>query len=179
MPMHQRTTLSRWTVSLPVAALVAATLAASPLSAQAPAAAAPARYVPTQYLGVGLTQLSANGTSSTYYSALYGMGFKKLYASVAFNLYSESGVTASANDYQIGYLFMHKQPEPKKGAMGLAVAGGLWHPDEGDMSPMLAANLFGALGKTSRFLGTLMIGQIFPEGGDGVTTFRVGLGYTL
>jgi hypothetical protein len=156
---------------------LAALLTASTLTAQAPAAPV---YKPTQWIGGGVTQLSANGNTSTGWNAAYGMAYKKLYVTVATNIFSEVETTAN-NDYQIGYLFLHKQtPGSKGGAMGVGVTGGLWHPQEGDMSPMAGVSLFGALGKTSRLLGTIMLGQIFPgDGADAVTAVRLGLGFTI
>jgi hypothetical protein len=139
---------------------LAATLVGSTLSAQAPAAAV---YRPSQWIGAGVIQLSANGATSTGYSGNFGMGYKKLYVTVATNIFSEAGSTTANNDYQVGYLFIHRQtPGSKGGATGIGITGGLWHPQEGDMSPMAALNMFGALGKTSRFVGHIMLGQIFP-----------------
>jgi hypothetical protein len=174
MPMHPRRTWYRRPF-LPLAALIAATLVGSPLSAQTAAPAGAAPYKPTQFFGAGASSLSVNGNSSTWYNLLFGLGYKKVYFTVNFNLHSDADVGASANDYRLGYLLMHKQPHPKGGAMGLALTGGLWHPDQGDMSPMAAVDLFGALGKSSRFMANITFGQIFPEGGDGVTVLRPGL----
>ncbi len=160
---------------LPLAALIAATLAGSPLSAQAPAAAAP--YKPSSFISAGLTSLSANGNSTNWYSLGYGLGYKKVFFNVNFNLHTETEILNSANDYQLGYLFLHRQPEPKRGAVGMGLTGGLWQPDEGKISPMAAFNMFGALGQRSRFVGNVMLGMIFPEGGDATMAFRVGLGW--
>jgi hypothetical protein len=153
-----------------------ALLTASTLSAQAPAGPV---YKPSQWLGAGATQLSANGATSTGFNGAYGMAYKKLYVTVATNIFTEGETTAN-NDYQLGYLFIHRQTLGSKGgATGIGVTGGLWHPQEGDMSPMAGLNMFGALGKTSRMVGHMMLGQIFPEVGDPVTTFRIGLGMTI
>ena len=156
---------------------LAALFTASALSAQAPAAAV---YKPSQWLGAGATQLSANGGTSTGFNGAYGMAYKKLYVTVATNIFSEANNTTANNDYQLGYLFIHRQTLGSKGgATGIGITGGLWHPQEGDMSPMAALNMFGALGKTSRMVGHLRLGQIFPEVGDPVMAFRVGLGSSL
>ena len=153
-------------------------LVSSSLAAQAPAAAA-AVYRPSQWIGVGVMSLSANGTSTTGYNGAFGMAYKKLYVTVATNVFTEGETTAN-NDYQVGYLFVHKQVQGSKGgATGIGITGGLWHPQEGDMSPMAALNMFGALGKTSRLVGHVMLGEIFPEVGDPVMALRVGLGFTL
>ena len=159
---------------------LAATLASSPLSAQAPVPA-PAPYTPSSWIGLGLTQLSNDGASSSAYSLAGGIGYKKLYFTVGANIPTESGGDP-VNDYQIGYLFMHRQtPGSKGGAVGMGITGGFWDPaTEGvEMSPLASFNMFGALGKTSRFVGHVMGGLIFPEGGDQVMIFRVGIGYTL
>ena len=156
---------------------LAAILVNSSLTAQTPAGAV---YKPSQWIGAGATQLSANGASSTGFNGAFGLGYKKLYFNVATNIFSEAGSTTANNDYQLGYLFIHRQTLGSKGgATGIGITGGLWHPQEGDMSPMAALNMFGALGKTSRFVGHIMLGQVFPEVGDPVMAFRVGLGYSI
>jgi hypothetical protein len=157
---------------------LAALLVSSSLAAQAPAAAP--QVMPINWFGVGFTSLSFDGGSSTGYNLTGGVAFKKVYFNVATNIFSEAGNTNATNDYQIGYMFMSRQtPGSKGGATAMGITGGLWHPSEGDMSPMAAFNMIGALGKTSRFLGHVMGGLIFPEGGDQVMAFRVAIGYSF
>ena len=165
--MHRFTSLS-----------LAALLVSSSLSAQAPAPA-PAATMPTNWFGVGFTSLSSDGNSSTGYNLTGGVAFKKIYFNVASNIFSETGTTSVSNDYQLGYLFMHRQTSGSKGGQtAMGITGGLWHPQEGDMSPLAAFNMIGALGKTSRLLGHVMGGMIFAEGNQ-LMAFRISLGMTF
>lgn len=167
--MHRVATLS-----------LTALLAASTLTAQAPATAG-IQYKPSQWVGAGIMQLSSDGNTSSAWSLNYGMGYKKFYVTIAANTSTEPGGDL-AGEYQAGFLFMHRQtPGSKGGAVGMGITGGFWDPSaEGaEMSPIVSFNMFGALGKTSRFVGHVMGGLIFPEGGDQLMAFRVGMGFAL
>jgi hypothetical protein len=168
-------------VRFAVVLTAAASLSLAPANAAAQAPApAPAPTLPTNWFGLGFTSLSFDGGSSSGYNLTGGVAFKKIYFNVATNIFSEAGSTTANNDYQLGYLFMHRQtPGSKGGQTAMGITGGLWHPQEGDMSPLAAFNMIGALGKTSRLVGHVMGGLIFPEGGDQVMAFRVSIGMTF
>jgi len=132
----------------------------------------------TQVMGVGATALVGEASSNVGGALFYNAALSRLYLGVAFNVFSTDGVVSAANDFQIGYAFVHKNDPAVKDRVAFAIAAGYWMPDEGDGSPMVALNGFSA---PSRWPVTmhLMAGYVIPEVGDPVFAYRFGLAWVF
>ncbi len=130
-------------------------------------------------LGVGVTSLSASGSSSTGFSGYYTNSVKNFGMEAQVTAFSESGVTTYGSMVVAGFAFgpfLNPEAAGKNAAVNFLVGAGLWgsYSDAASSTdPMVAFTINAPVGPAMVRAG---YGMIFTEGSN-VNVLNLGLGF--